>query len=116
MNTYAVYSDDAKDIIVINNLYNYFKQKNNGCDFHIFSSNESIFNHLNIASLSTFYMKFFTGKIIFCHIEDYLEYQYDLLNECYLVSTLEECINSKLNRKPDGVKFLKIEEDNVYEI
>lgn len=116
MNSYGIYSDDIKDISLIDNLYKFFKKKNNDCDFNIFSSNESIFNNLNIASLSTFYMRFFKGKIIFCHIEDYLEYKDDILDDCYLIATLEDCINSNLNSKPDGVKFLKIDGENIYEV
>lgn len=116
MNSCAVYSDNINDTSLIDILYKYFKQQYKDCDFNIFSSNEQIFNSLNIASLSTFYMRFFKGKIIFCNIEDYLEYKDNILNECYLVATIEDCTKFNINSKPNGIKFLKIDGDNVYEI
>jgi hypothetical protein len=117
INSYAIYSDNNVDTAMVSSIYRHFKQKNPYCDFLLFSNNEYLFHNLVIASLSTFYMKFYTGIIIFTNVDDYIEYQPCLLNPAYIITSIEEMADKGYTRSSicDAI-LLNMNGDTIYEI
>jgi len=116
MNHYAVYSDDPKDLIIIPNIKKYFTDLYPTCDWNIFSSNETAFASLNAASLPSFYIRFFTGSIIFCKLKDYITYKDQLMNGSYLIVQSMQEQEDVMEKQFSDLRLLMIEEDKIYEI
>lgn len=112
---YAIYSEKESDKDLINKIYLYFKEKYKDCDFHIFSDNSLIFNDLNIASLSTFYIKFFDGNVIFCNESDCYSYQDILMKNCYLISS-QDIEDKNYEKLKSNITILKVDGDRIYEL
>lgn len=116
MNKYAIYIDDGNSGLV-NKIYAYFKQKNPYCDFTILSNNEPLFYNQNISSLSTYYLKFFDGSIIFCNINDYMEHADAMMQNCYLITTAEDMIRvGRSKQQLHNATLLSFDGDEIYEL
>lgn len=117
MNNYSIYTDDPQTSKLIPIVYKYIKSINQYADFHIFSNNELFFHNSNIGSLSTYYIKFYQGHVIFCNIKDYLEYKDTLINKCFLIGSVDDLIASGYSKHKLGdTVLLTIDGDTIHEI
>jgi hypothetical protein len=72
--------DQTQLAIVLNNL----RKKYDAQDYILFNDFFTVNNLYNWGVLSTFYLKFFKGKIIFLHEDDYNQHKDNTLAECIL--------------------------------
>lgn len=116
-NKYAIYSDSPDDNVVITMAYDFCKTRDPYCTFHIFSDNEQIFYTFNIATLSTYYLKFYDGNIIFCNLNDYIEYENSLLLNGYVVTSTQDLINAGLSKNTiKRASILGVNGGKLYEV
>jgi hypothetical protein len=68
--------------------------------------------------LPSFYLPFYKNCIIFTDIEDYLEYQQDIISSSiYVIGSIEDIKTYHIDKKTiNSIKLLTIENEKLYEI
>lgn len=68
-------------------------------DIVIFSDSNNISNIKDMAVLSSFYLKFFDGSIVFTNINEYLTYKDEIVaDETFLVSDLQTLLENNIDK------------------
>jgi hypothetical protein len=99
MSSIAVYSSALNvQIDIIRRVKAFFKSSDELVDFLIFSDDIASGLLVDTAILSTFYMTFYPGQIIFLNVEDYLANKNNLLtNDYVLLLDFKDALEHKLD-------------------
>lgn len=103
---------------IINKIKDFFAEENKIVSVHIFTDSEGVCADYNTACLPSFYMPFYKDSLVFTTIEDFIENQKDIISsKIYVITSIEEIKKYHINKKTiDSIKFLKIENETIYEI
>lgn len=68
-------------------------------DVVIFSDLNNVSNIKHRAVLSSFYLKFFDGSVVFTNVDEYLTYKDQIIaNEIFLVSDLQSLLSNNIDK------------------
>jgi hypothetical protein len=113
---FAIYSDNINKNTYIA-IKNYLSKKYSYYDCVIFSDS-FLDKAIDATIVSSFYLRFFVGSVIFTNIEDYIYYK-DLIisNSIFLITTPDLLRNNGLaDYKKYSLTILNIEKEDIYEI
>lgn len=117
MKQYAVFSNDDSDYLLIQNVLDYFKNKHKFIDYNIFTDN-IIYSSKNISVLSAFYMRFYSGNLIFLRVQDLLKHKDSLLSSSiFLHTSIDALLNNNVDKQAlSNISLLSTNNGEIYEI
>jgi hypothetical protein len=113
--TIAIYSDDPlanKDLI--SKIIEFLKNKYEYSDFTIISNSNNLNHNIDISIIPNFYLKFFTGGVVFLNIDDYLLYADNIMSTSTLyletkdIATIDKEITKNTNLLTNENNNLKL--------
>ena len=96
----------------------YLKKTRGVVEPHIFSDGR-ISSYIDMACLSSFYMRFYRDSLLFTNLEDFLSNQYDVIsNDIYVMVLKKELESNYINKNSiKNVKFLTFDDNGeIHEI
>lgn len=113
----GIYIDDIEDINIIDSIRLFLETKYDIVSIHLFGDT-ILTKNINIAYLSSFYMSFFKGSLLFTNLENFLINKDSIISQdIFVITSLQELYNHHITKHSlETIKLLTIENGAINEI